>query len=315
MSLTAIARRLAAGLLVLWLVSVMAFLMVRLIPGDPARTAAGENATAAQVEVIRTQLGLDQPLLTQYVRWLSQVVRGDLGTSLTSPRPVAQSILDALPPTLSIALTALLLAVVIGVGAGLIAGLNRGTWLDRAVSTMTTIGIAVPGFWVAMLLISIFAMKLRLLPATGYTPLSDGFGPWLQHILLPGFALALATAAQIARQARGAVADVMAEPYVRTARARGAWGALLVRRHVLRNAAIPVITVIGLQAGHLLGGVIIVEAVSGVSGIGTLALRAVQDRDYTMIQGYVLLAAVVMVSINLIVDVAYQWVNPKVRTS
>lgn len=315
MSLTAIARRLAAGLLVLWLVSVLTFLMVRLIPGDPAQTAAGDNATPQQVEAIRTQLGLDKPLVTQYVTWLSQVLRGDLGTSLTSPRPVAESIVNALPATLSITLVALLLAIVIGVGAGVTAGLKQGSWLDRAVTAMTTAGIAVPGFWVAMLLISIFSMKLRLLPATGYTPLSEGFGPWMQHILLPASALALATAAQIARQARGSVADVLSEPYVRTARARGAWGALLVRRHVLRNASIPVITVIGLQAGHLLGGVITVEAVSGVSGIGTLALRAVQDRDYTMIQGYVLLTAVAMVVINLVVDVAYHWVNPKVRAS
>jgi len=314
-SLTLVVRRLAAGLVVLWIVSVMTFLMVRLIPGDPARTVAGEQATPELVEAVRAQLGLDQPLLTQYLRWLGGVLQGDLGMSLTSPRPVAQTILQAAPATLSITLVALVLAVVLGVTAGVVAGLRQGTWIDRVVSTLATLGIAMPGFWVAMLLISIFAMKLHLLPATGYAPFSEDPARWLQHVLLPGAALALATAAQIARQARGSVADVLAEPYVRTARARGASGSVLVRRHVLRNASIPVITVIGLQAGHLLGGVIIVETVAGMSGIGTLALRAVLDRDYTMIQGYVLFAAVVMVGINLVVDLAYQWVNPKVRAA
>lgn len=315
MSVTLVVRRLAAGLLVLWIVSVMTFLMVRLIPGDPARTVAGEQATPELVESVRAQLGLDQPLLTQYLHWLGGVVRGDLGTSLTSPRPVLATILEAAPATLSIALVALAMAVVLGVASGVVAGLRQGTWVDRLVSTVSTIGIAMPGFWVAMLLISIFAMKLQLLPATGYAPLGEDPSRWLQHVLLPGAALALATAAQIARQARGSVADVMAEPYVRTARARGSSGQVLVRRHVLRNASIPVITVIGLQAGHLLGGVIIVESVAGMSGIGTLALRAVLDRDYTMIQGYVLFAAVVMVVVNLAVDLAYLWVNPKVRAA
>lgn len=315
MSLFAVARRLGAGLLVLWIVSIMTFLMVRLIPGDPAAAVAGQTASAADIAALRSQLGLDRPVLVQYFRWLGGVLHGDLGMSLTSSRPVAATILQAIPPTLSITLVALILATVFGAGAGVVAGLNQGGWLDRAVTAVTTAGIAMPGFWVAMVLISIFAMKLHVLSATGYTPLGDGFGPWLQHVLLPGAALALATAAQIARQTRGSVADVMVEPYVRTARARGAWGSVLVRRHVLRNAAIPVLTVIGLQTGHLLGGVIIVETVSGISGIGTLALRAVQDRDYPMIQGYVLFVAVVMVVVNLVVDMAYQWVNPKVRAA
>lgn len=315
MSLIGVIRRLGAGLLVLWLVSIMTFLMVRLIPGDPAHAVAGEHATPAEIAAIRSQLGLDRPVFVQYFHWLAGAVHGDLGNSLTSSRPVATTIVQAIPPTLSITVVALILAILFGVGAGVVAGLKQGGWLDRAVTAVTTVGIAVPGFWVAMILVSIFAMKLHILPATGYRPLTAGFGPWLQHVLLPGAALALATAAQIARQARGAVADVLVEPYIRTARARGASGFLLVRRHVLRNAAIPVLTVIGLQTGHLLGGVIIVETVSGVNGIGSLALRAVQDRDYTMIQGYVLFAAVVMVVVNLAVDLAYQWVNPKVRAA
>lgn len=315
MTLTVVLRRLGAGLVVLWVVTILTFLLVHLIPGDPAHIVAGESATPAEVATIRAQLGLDRSIVVQYVQWLTGVLHGDMGTSLTSSRPVAETIVDAVPPTLSITLVALVLATILGVTAGTVAGLRQGGWLDRAVTAVTTVGIALPGFWVAMILVSVFAMAWHVLPATGYRPLSDGFGPWLEHVLLPGAALALATAAQIARQARGAVADVMVEPYVRTARARGAWGGVLVRRHVLRNAAIPVLTVIGLQTGHLLGGVIIVETVSGISGIGTLALRAVQDRDYPMIQGYVLFVAVVMVVVNLVVDLAYQWVNPKVRAA
>lgn len=308
-------RRVGGGLLVLWLVSLLTFLMVRLIPGDPAEVIAGDNATVADVDRIREQLGLDRPAVEQYFSWLGGVLHGDLGSSLFTDRPVTTTIVDAAPPTLALALTAVVLAVVIGVGAGVIAGLRQGGWVDRSISTLATLGIAMPSFWVAMLLVSVFSMTLKWLPATTYVPLSRGFGPWLSHILIPAIALGLATAAELARHTRGCVSDVLTRPYIRTARSRGLSTIRLVRRHVLRNAAIPVVTVLGLQTSRLLGGTIVIEAVVGITGLGSLAVDSVLHRDYPVIQGYVLFCAVVVVIVNLVVDLAYGWINPKVRAS
>ncbi|GAB3527836.1 ABC transporter permease [Phytohabitans suffuscus] len=308
-------RRLAAGVLVLWLVSVLTFLLVQLTPGDPAELIAGENATVEDVARIREQLGLNAPVVEQYLRWCGDLLRGDLGDSLFTGRSVTETIAQAAPATLSITGLAIVIAVVVGVGAGLVAGLRQGSWVDRTVSTAATLGIAMPSFWVAMLLISAFALSNRWLPATGYAPLSEGLWPWLSHLILPATALGLATAAELARHTRGCVADVLVRPYIRTARARGAAGFWLVRRHLLRNAAIPVVTVLGLQAGRLLGGAIVVEVVAGITGLGTTAINAVLQRDYPMIQGYVLFSAVIVVLVNLAVDLAYGWINPKVRTA
>ncbi|HYQ62460.1 ABC transporter permease [Actinophytocola sp.] len=308
-------RRLGGGLLVLWLVSLLTFLMVRLIPGDPAEVVAGENASVEDVNRIREQLGLNRPVVEQYFSWLGGVLRGDLGSSLFTHRPVTSTIVDAAPPTLALTLTAIVLAVVIGVGAGVLAGLRQGGWLDRTISTVATLGIAMPSFWVAMLLVSVFSLSLKWLPATTYVPLERGFGIWLSHIIIPAIALGLATAAELARHTRGSVADVLTRPYIRTARSRGTGTVRLVRRHVLRNAAIPVVTVLGLQTSRLLGGTIVVEAVVGISGLGTLAVNSVLHRDYPVIQGYVLFCAVVVVVVNLVVDLAYGWINPKVRAS
>lgn len=308
-------RRVGGGLLVLWLVSLLTFLMVRLIPGDPAEVAAGENATVEDVNRIREQLGLNRPVVEQYLSWVGGVLRGDLGSSLFTARPVTTTIIDAAPPTLALAVAAVILAVLIGVGAGVIAGLRQGSWVDRVVSTLATLGIAMPSFWVAMLLVSVFSLTLKWLPATTYVPMSSGFGPWLSHILIPAIALGLATAAELARHTRGCVADVLTRPYIRTARSRGASTVRLVRRHVLRNAAIPVVTVLGLQSSRLLGGTIVIEAVVGITGLGSLAVDSVLHRDYPVIQGYVLFCAVVVVVINLVVDLAYGWINPKVRAS
>jgi peptide/nickel transport system permease protein len=308
-------RRVGGGLLVLWLVSLLTFLMVQLIPGNPAEVIAGDNATVADVERIRQQLGLDRPVVQQYLSWLGGVLHGDLGNSLFTNRPVTSTILDSAPPTLALAATSVVLAVVIGVGAGVVAGLRHGSWLDRLVTTLSTLGIAMPSFWVAMLLVSVFSLSLKWLPATTYVPMSQGFGTWLAHIIIPSIALGLATAAELARHTRGCVADVLTRPYIRTARSRGASTGRLVRRHVLRNAAIPVVTVLGLQTSRLLGGTIVIEAVVGISGLGSLAVNSVLHRDYPVIQGYVLFCAVVVVVINLVVDLAYGWINPKVRSS
>ena len=314
MSVRALLRRLGGGLLVMWLVSLLTFSLLKMLPGDAAEVIAGEYATPEQVEQVRQDLGLDRPFVEQYLTWLWGVVRGDLGTSLHSGRPVVDLIAEAAPATLSLTALATLIAVLIGVGSGLVAAVWRHGPVDRVVTLAATLGIAMPSFWLLMLLLLPFTLYNSWLPATGYVPMGDGVGAWLSHILLPATALGLATAAELARHARGAALDVLDRPYVRTARARGSSGWNLVRRHVLRNSAIPVVTVLGLQIGRLLGGSIVIESVAGISGLGTLAVQSILQRDYVVLQGYVLFAAVIVVSVNLVVDVLYGWLNPKVRT-
>jgi peptide/nickel transport system permease protein len=314
MNVKMVVRRMGGGVLVLWLVSLLTFSLVQLLPGDAAEVIAGEYATPEDVDRVRAQLGLDQPLLEQYGRWLSHVLRGDFGIS-QSGRPVVDLILEAAPATLSLAGLATVIAVLAGVTAGLIAALKSGSFVDRVVTLLATLGIAMPSFWLLMLLLIPFTVLNHWLPATGYQPLSDGIWPWLSHIILPATALGLATAAELARHTRGSVADVLAMPYIRTARARGGSGWWFIRRHVLRNSAIPVVTVLGLQVGRLLGGSIVIEAVSGITGLGQLAIRSILQRDYVVIQGYVLLSAVIVVVVNLVVDLLYGWINPKVRAS
>lgn len=313
MKATVVIRRIGGGLLVMWLVSLVTFALIQLLPGDAAQAIAGENATQADVELIRQELGFDRPLVEQYTGWFGDVLTGDFGTSLYTGRPVTDLIIEAAPATLSLTALAIVIAILIGVTAGLIAAVRQGGWLDRAVTSAATIGIAMPSFWVLMLLLLPFAVLNRWLPATGYVPMSSGLWPWLSHLLLPATALGLASAAELARHTRGCAADVLSRPYVRTARARGAAGGWLIRRHVLRNAAIPVITVLGLHVGRLLGGSIVIESVAGISGLGTLAIQAILQRDYTTIQGYVLFSAVIVVAVNLLVDLLYGWINPKVR--
>ncbi|GAA0927433.1 ABC transporter permease [Pseudonocardia zijingensis] len=315
MKVASIVPRLLGGLVVLWLVSVLTFALIHLVPGDPAQVFAGDAATPERVEEIRAQLGLDQPLLVQYGTWLGRVLQGDLGVSLFTGEPVVDAVLRAAPATLSITLLALIIAVGIGVPAGVIAGLRQGTWIDRVVSMLATVGIAMPGFWVGMLLVLVFALANPWLPATGYAPLSDGVGTWFEHAILPATALGLATGAELARHARGCVTDVLSRPYIRTARARGCGPFWLIRKHVLRNAAIPVVTVLGLQAGRLLGGSIVIELVAGVQGLGTLTINSILQRDFPILQGYVLFAAAIVVVANLTVDAMYGWLNPKVRTA
>ena len=313
MKATVVIRRIGGGLLVMWLVSLVTFALIQLLPGDAAQAIAGENATQADVELIRQELGFDRPLVEQYTGWFGDMLTGDFGTSLYTGRPVTDLIIEAAPATLSLTALAIVIAILIGVTAGLIAAVRQGGWLDRAVTSAATIGIAMPSFWVLMLLLLPFAVLNRWLPATGYVPMSSGLWPWLSHLLLPATALGLASAAELARHTRGCAADVLSRPYVRTARARGAAGGWLIRRHVLRNAAIPVITVLGLHVGRLLGGSIVIESVAGISGLGTLAIQAILQRDYTTIQGYVLFSAVIVVAVNLLVDLLYGWINPKVR--
>jgi peptide/nickel transport system permease protein len=306
-------RRVLMIIPLLLLVSLGVFALVLMIPGDPAITIAGENATEEQIEATRERLGLDDPVIVQYASWAGGALQGDLGTSLFSNESVSGAILTRFPVTLALTAAAMLVALAIAVPAGIVAAVYRGRWPDRAATLFASVGISLPNFWVGILLIIVFALMFPIFPAVGYTPISEGVGPWAHGLVLPGVTLGTAVAAEITRQLRGSLYDVMQQDYIRTARANGLRGTAVIAKHGLKNAAVPVVTVIGFQLGFLLGGSVIVERVFGLPGLGDLAIRAVLQRDIPMIQGIVVVTAVVVMLVNLAVDLSYGYLNPKVR--
>ncbi|MDG4834293.1 ABC transporter permease [Solwaraspora sp. WMMD1047] len=305
--------RLGRAVILLFLVSVAVFGLVLLIPGDPAVTIAGEDASPQQLDSIRAELGLDEPLPVQYGQWLSGAVTGDLGTSFHTRVPVTESILARFPATFSLTVAALVVALAIGLSFGLVAAAHRGGWLDRALTVTSTAGIAVPHFWLGMVLILAFALTWTLFPAVGYVPLTDDPVGWLRHITLPAVTLGVAAAAELARHTRSAMAEVLLQDYLRTARAKGVRRRTRMLKHALRNAAVPIVTVLGFQVSLLLGGSVIIERMFGIPGLGSLAIDAVQYNDLPVLQGVVLVSALVVVIVNLLTDVAYGLLNPKVR--
>lgn len=307
-------RRILSAVPVLLLVVLLTFFMIHLIPGDAAVVAAGESATPEQVTAMRVRLGLDQPLLTQFSDWLGGMLRGDFGTSLFSSHRNIDAIMDAFPVTLSLTVLALAWSVTVGVLAGVFAGLRRGAWQDRLLTGATTLGISLPSFWLGVILVSLFALSIPLLPASGYASPSDGFGPWFRHLILPALALGTVTAAEIARQARSGTIDVTEQDYIRTATAKGLPRSSIIFKHTSKNAAIPVVTVLGIQAAHLIGGSVVVEHVFGLPGLGSLAVRSVLAHDYPAIQSFVVVVTVFVLLINLAVDLSYGYFNPKVRS-
>ncbi|GAA4880762.1 ABC transporter permease [Saccharopolyspora cebuensis] len=311
--LTLVARRLAAMVPLLVLVSLIVFGLVLLVPGDPAITIAGENATEEEIAATRDRLGLDDPLLVQYWRWASSAVQGDLGTSMFSNRGVSEAIAERFPATASLTAVAIVMALLIAVPAAVAAATRRGGWIDRTATLGTALGVAMPNFWLGLLLATGVALHLGLLPATGYVPLDDDPVSWLAHLLLPGFTLGLAAAAELTRQLRSSLIDVFDQDYLRTARAKGLRGGTVVVKHAMKNAATPVVTVLGMRISVLLGGTVVVEQIFGIPGLGQLAITAVLQRDLPMIQGVVVVTAVLVMVANLLVDLSYGYLNPKVR--
>ncbi len=297
-------RRLGAVVPVLLAVSVLVFLMSHLTPGDPATIMLGENASAADVARLRHQLGLDRPLPVQYARYLAGVVHGDLGLSIRSGRPVALEIWDRFPPTLQLTLAAMAIAAVAGVLLGALAATSRTGVADALLMGTSLLGISMPSFWLGLLLILLFGLLLHWLPIAGQ-------GDW-RALVLPAVTLGAQAAAVLARLTRASLLDVLPSDFVRTARAKGLAGPRVLFRHALRNALIPVVTVMGLQFGALLGGAVIVESVFARSGLGRFAVAAVQSRDFPVIQGIVLFAAAVYALVNLSVDVAYLVLDPRI---
>jgi peptide/nickel transport system permease protein len=310
-----VVRRLTLLIPLLFIVTIIVFGLILIIPGDPASVILGDQATPEQIATVRERLGLNDPVLVRYGRWLGHVLRGDLGTSLFSSYTVSQAILDRLPVTLSLVGTALLLSVVIGIPAGVVAGSRPGSAIDRILTIGTSAGVAMPNFWLGLVLGLVFGLKLGWFPATGYVKLSDSFTGWLSHVTLPAITLAAASAAELVRQTRAGMVDVMEQDYIRTARSKGLREFTILITHALKNAMVPVITVAGLTVSRLFALSAIVEQIFGLEGVGSLAIRSVFNRDIPMIQGVVLMATVVVLLTNLLVDLSYSYFNPSVRTT
>jgi peptide/nickel transport system permease protein len=306
-------RRVFAAIPVMGVVALVVFLLLRLTPGDPAAVLAGDNATPAQLERIRTSLGLNEPLYIQFVTWIGKLLHGDLGVSLISNVPVLKMIGQRVEPSISLAVATIILSVLVAVPLGVIAAWKQGTWIDRFVMGLSVLGFSVPVFVIGYVLMQIFAIDHRWLPVQGYKSIFDGFGPFFQRLVLPTLSLSFIYVALIARMTRTSMLDVLGEDYVRTARAKGIGEIPVLFRHALRNAAVPVITVIGTGFALLISGVVVTESVFNIPGIGRLTVDAVLARDYPVIQAMILLTSLLYVTINLLIDVAYTLLDPRIR--
>jgi len=308
-----IAKRLLATVPVVAIVAVLVFSMLRFTPGDPAAIIAGSSATSQDVVDIRQKLGLDQPVPTQFYIWMTHLARGDLGESFFFKKPVAELVRDRLEPTLALATTTMLLSILIAVPLGVLAAWKRGTWVDRAVMGFSVLGFSVPVFVIGYSLIYVFAIKLNWLPVQGYQPLAEGFGGFLQRLILPSLSLSVIYVALIARITRTSMLEVLHRDYIRTARAKGLTNRAVLMHHALRNAAVPIVTVIGIGIALLIGGVVVTESVFSIPGLGRLTVDAVLARDYPTVQAVILLFSLVYVAMNLLVDVAYTALDPRIR--
>ena len=304
-------QRLFASLIVMIGLSVLAFALVRMVPGDTATAMLGIHYDEQDAAALREKYGLDKPVVVQYGIWVMQVVRGDLGRSING-KPVTAEISAALPVTLELASLALGIALLVGVPFGLLAAMNRGKAMDAAASGVSLVGLSVPGFWLGTLLILVFALHLRWLPSGRYVPITQSPILNLRHMILPATALGMAVTAVLMRMTRSAMLEVLSQDYVRTARAKGVDRWRVMARHVARNGIIPVLTVAGLQAGYLLGGSIVIEEVFSLNGIGALVLRALGDRDYPLLQAAILLIGGIFLIVNFTVDLLYTWADPRV---
>lgn len=306
-------KRVLATLPVMLMVAIVVFAMLRLTPGDPAAILAGDDASGEQLARIREAMGLDQPILTQLAVWMRQLLTGDLGVSLLSGTPVVDMIGNRVGPTLSLAISTIVLTILLAIPMGVIAARRPGGLLDRAVMTLSVLGFSIPTFVVGYMLIYWLALTMGLLPVQGYSPLAKGFWPYAQRLILPTLALSGIYIALVARMTRSSVIDVMGEDFIRTARAKGAQERSVLLRHALRNAAVPIVTVIGIGIASLITGVVVTETVFNLPGLGRLVVEAVLARDYPVIQGLILLFSFTYILINLLVDVLYTVFDPRIR--
>lgn len=311
--LTFLTRRCLATIPVMAVVAIFVFSLLYFAPGDPVALIAGDQASQAQIDAIRERLGLDQPYFVRLLTWLGQIVRLDLGQSIISGLPVTTLIAERLAPTISLMVIAIPLSVLIAVPMGIVAAWRAGTWIDRAVMVVAILGFSVPVFVVAYGLSWGIGLKLGWLPVQGYQPLSNGFWPWLSHLILPAFTVGSVYIALIARTTRAAMLDVLKQDYIRTAQAKGLGLNAVLFVHALKNAGIPIMTVVGIGVALLLGGAVVVESIFSLPGLGRLTIDAILKRDYPVIQGVVLLFSFAYVFVNLLVDLAYTLIDPRIR--
>jgi peptide/nickel transport system permease protein len=307
--------RLALSVPTLLGMSVLVFLIIRLVPGDPVLAVLGLNATPALVARLREDLGLNDPIYVQYLNWLTDLFRGDFGLDYRSNESIGQLLLDRLPVTLELTAMALLLSIVFAIPIGVLAAVRRGRAADKASQGISLVGISVPDFWLGIMLILVFSLGLGVLPSSGYVPLTEDPVENLRHMILPAVTLAAGLAAVLIRITRAAMLDVLHEDHIRFTRAKGVTQRAVVFKHALRNASVPIVTVVGLQAGYLLGGAIVIEQVFALPGVGRLVLDSVLQRNYPVVQASVLVVGLMFVLTNVAADLLYSVLNPKLRTA
>ncbi|MER1968429.1 ABC transporter permease [Castellaniella sp. GW247-6E4] len=312
--LIAILRRLAATIPVVVVVAVVVFAVIRLTPGDPASIIAGDGATVQQIELIRQQMGLDQPIAVQFYRWVGDLMHGDFGTSLISGLPVQELLLNRMGPTIALTLYTILFVLLISLPTGVLAAWKRGQWIDKGVSLGSVIGFSMPSFITAYILIFIFSIELDWLPVQGYEPLQKGIWAHFQHMVLPVAALSTVYVALVARFVRSSVIDTLGEDYIRTARAKGLKESRVLMRHALPNASVPILTIIGIVATILIAGLAVIETVFNIPGLGRLVLDAIQARDFPVIQAMIILLSLFDILINLVVDILYLIIDPRIES-
>ncbi|EFW93497.1 ABC-type dipeptide/oligopeptide/nickel transport system, permease protein I [Haladaptatus paucihalophilus DX253] len=307
-----VAKRVAHAIFIMWLVATTVFFGLRLIPGGPVRTMLGQEATPKAVAALRAKLGLNQPLYVQYFDWLKEMLTLHFGQSLSTGQPVSTLVSQAAPKTLSIAILAIIIGLGVAIPTGIISATRKGEPVDYAATVTAFLGVSMPAFFVGILLALVFGVWLNLLPVFGYTPPSEGLVPWLESVLLPGIAVGLPYAAVVMRMMRSSLLEVLNEPYMRTARAKGVNGRVMLFKHALQNALIPVITVAGIQLALVLVGSVTVELVFGIQGLGRLLVDSMLDRNYPVTQAVILIVAAVMVFTNLAVDLVYTVIDPRI---
>jgi peptide/nickel transport system permease protein len=308
-------RRILALVPMIFGVTVIVFIVMNILPGDPAILIAGDQASAATVQRIREDLGLDRPVLIRYVDWVTDMLRGDFGRSLKTRQPVLDIMADAVPATVELTFVAALIMLPVGIGLGVLAAAYRGSALDLLATIIGSVGIAVPNFWLALLLVNLFSLQLRILPSAGFVPVWEDPASGLRYLVMPGIVLAAPGIAVLTRQTRAAVIEVLSQDYVRTARSKGLNHHTVLVSHALRNALLPVIAIVGLQLALLIGGSVIVETVFAIPGMGRLVVDSIFFRDYPVVQAVVLLMVTLVLLLNILVDIAYAVADPRIKLS
>jgi peptide/nickel transport system permease protein len=308
-----IVRRILATIPVMAVVAIFVFALLYLSPGDPAAIIAGDTATVEDIARIHAKLGLDQPVYIQFGQWIWRLLQGDLGISIFTNLPVSKLVEQRLEPTVALTISTLIVSVLVSIPMGVLAAWRAGSWIDRLVMVFAVLGFSVPVFVLAYILIYIFAIRLDLLPVQGYVSITAGFWPFLSHIILPSMALGMIYAALIARITRASMLDVLAQDYIRTAQAKGLGSEQVLVGHALKNAAVPIVTIIGIGVALLISGVVVTETVFAIPGLGRLTVDAILRRDYPIIQGIILIFSAAYVLINLLVDLSYTLLDPRIR--